>query len=202
MADPNTCSFQFDPVGLRKFTSSCDVATAALTKAGVPYDVQPAAAGSLAMVNVGSASVTSYEAAGLTKEDGKAKADAFGADLKAALTTAGYPAKADGARINIAGTIFMLWLLVLYVTMVYGPIAAYLVELFPTRIRYTSMSLPYHIGNGWFGGFLPAISFALVAGTGNLYYGLWYPIIIALMSVVIGGLFLRETKDVDIYAND
>ena len=160
--------------------------------------VQPAAAGSLAMVNVGSASVTSYEAAGLTKEDGKAKADAFGAELKTALTTAGYPAKADGARINIAGTIFMLWLLVLYVTMVYGPIAAYLVELFPTRIRYTSMSLPYHIGNGWFGGFLPAISFALVAGTGNLYYGLWYPIIIALMSVVIGGLFLRETKNVDI----
>ena len=198
VADPNTCSFQFDPVGLRKFTSSCDVATAALTKAGVPYDVQPAAAGSLAMVNVGSASVTSYEAAGLTKEEGKAKADAFGAELKTALTTAGYPAKADGARINIAGTIFMLWLLVLYVTMVYGPIAAYLVELFPTRIRYTSMSLPYHIGNGWFGGFLPAISFALVAGTGNLYYGLWYPIIIALMSVVIGGLFLRETKDVDI----
>ncbi|AVH92553.1 MULTISPECIES: MFS transporter [Stenotrophomonas] len=198
VADPATCSFQFDPVGLRKFTSSCDVATAALTKAGVPYDVQPAAAGSLAMVNVGSASVTSYEAAGLTKEEGKAKADAFGAELKTALTTAGYPAKADGARINIAGTIFMLWLLVLYVTMVYGPIAAYLVELFPTRIRYTSMSLPYHIGNGWFGGFLPAISFALVAGTGNLYYGLWYPIIIALMSVVIGGLFLRETKDVDI----
>ena len=168
------------------------------TKAGVPYDVQPAAAGSLAVVNVGSASVTSYEAAGLTKEEGKAKADAFGAELKTALTSAGYPAKADGARINIAGTIFMLWLLVLYVTMVYGPIAAYLVELFPTRIRYTSMSLPYHIGNGWFGGFLPAISFALVAGTGNLYYGLWYPIIIALMTVVVGGLFLHETKDVDI----
>jgi len=147
---------------------------------------------------VGSSEVTSYEAAGLTGDESKAKSTAFGAELKTALTTAGYPAKADTARINIPGTIFMLWLLVLYVTMVYGPIAAYLVELFPTRIRYTSMSLPYHIGNGWFGGFLPAISFALVAGTGNLYYGLWYPIIIALMTVVVGGLFLHETKDVDI----
>jgi len=183
---------------MRKFTSSCDVATAALTKAGVPYDVKPAPAGTLATVNVGNTAVTSYEAAGLTKEQLKAKGDAFGGELKGALGAAGYPAKADNARINIPGTIFMLWLLVLYVTMVYGPIAAYLVELFPTRIRYTSMSLPYHIGNGWFGGFLPAISFALVAGTGNLYYGLWYPIIIALMTVVVGGLFLHETKDVDI----
>jgi hypothetical protein len=147
---------------------------------------------------VGNTQVTSFEAAGLTKDELKAKGDAFGGELKAALTAAGYPAKADNARINIAGTVFMLWILVMYVTMVYGPIAAYLVELFPTRIRYTSMSLPYHIGNGWFGGFLPAISFALVAGTGNLYYGLWYPIIIALMTVVVGGLFLHETKGVDI----
>ena len=199
VADPATCSFQFDPVGLRKFTSSCDVATAALTKAGVPYDVQPAAAGSLAMVNVGSASVTSYEAAGLTKEEGKAKADAFGAELKTALTTAGYPAKADGARINIAGTIFMLWLLVLYVTMVYGPIAAALVEMFPTKVRYTSMSLPYHIGNGWFGGFLPTTAFAMVAATGNIYYGLWYPIAIAVLTLIVGVLFVKEGKDVNIH---
>ena len=198
VADPNTCSFQFDPVGVRKFTNSCDIATAALTRAGVPYSVQPAPAGSLAVVKLGDDSLASYEAAGLSKDALKAKADAFGAELKAALVDAGYPAKADTARINVPMTVLLLWVLVIYVTMVYGPIAAYLVELFPTRIRYTSMSLPYHIGNGWFGGFLPAISFALVAGTGNIYYGLWYPIGIALMTVVIGTLFLRETKDVDI----
>lgn len=198
LADPATCSFQFDPVGVRKFTSSCDVATAALTKAGVPYEVQPAAPGSLAQVRIGGSQVASYEAAGLSKADAKPKADAFGKELKGALTAAGYPEKADTARINIPMTILLLWVLVLYVTMVYGPIAAFLVELFPTRIRYTSMSLPYHIGNGWFGGFLPAISFALVAGTGNIYYGLWYPIGIALMTLVLGTLFLRETRNVDI----
>ncbi|QNH14765.1 MFS transporter [Xanthomonas sp. GW] len=198
LADPATCSFQFDPVGVRKFTSSCDVATAALTKAGVPYEVQPAAPGSLAQVRIGGSQVASYEAAGLSKADAKPKADAFGKELKGALTAAGYPEKADTARINIPMTILLLWVLVIYVTMVYGPIAAFLVELFPTRIRYTSMSLPYHIGNGWFGGFLPAISFALVAGTGNIYYGLWYPIGIALMTLVLGTLFLRETRNVDI----
>ena len=198
VADPDTCSFQFDPVGVRKFTSSCDVATAALARAGVPYTVQPAAVGSLAEVRLGQTPVTSFEAAGLAGDELKARQADFGAALKTALTGAGYPEKADTARINKPMTILLLWVLVIYVTMVYGPIAAYLVELFPTRIRYTSMSLPYHIGNGWFGGFLPAISFALVAATGNLYYGLWYPIGIAVMTLVIGTLFLRETKDVDI----
>ena len=139
-----------------------------------------------------------FEGAGLSKEDGKAKGDAFSGELKAALTAGGYPEKADPARINKPMVLVILTILVLYVTMVYGPIAAWLVELFPTRIRYTSMSLPYHIGNGWFGGFLPTIAFALVAATGNIYYGLWYPIVIALMTFVIGTLFLRETKDVDI----
>ncbi len=198
IADPATCSFQFDPVGVRKFTSSCDVATAALTRAGVPYSVQSAPPGSLARLSVGGTEVTSFEAEGLAGDELKARQGEFTTTLKSALTTAGYPEKADTARINIPMTILLLWLLVLYVTMVYGPIAAYLVELFPTRIRYTSMSLPYHIGNGWFGGFLPAISFALVAGTGNMYYGLWYPIGIAVMTLVIGTFFLRETKDVDI----
>lgn len=198
VADPATCSFQFDPVGIRKFTSSCDVATAALARAGVPYSVEAAPAGTLAQVRVGTSSVTSYEAAGLSGEPLAAARGKFGGELKATLTAAGYPEKADTARINIPMTVFLLWILVIYVTMVYGPIAAYLVELFPTKIRYTSMSLPYHIGNGWFGGFLPAISFALVAGTGNIYYGLWYPIGIAVMTLVIGTLFLRETKDVDI----
>jgi MFS family permease len=197
-ADPASCSFQFDPAGVRKFTSACDIATAALTKAGVPYTVQAAPAGTLARVEVGGSSVESYDAAGLSKDDLKARAGALAASLKTALTTAGYPEKANPDRINIPMTLLILWILVLYVTMVYGPIAAYLVELFPTRIRYTSMSLPYHIGNGWFGGFLPAISFALVAGTGNMYFGLWYPIAIAVMTVVVGTLFLRETKEVDI----
>ncbi len=193
VADPATCSFQFDPAGVRKFTSSCDVATAALARAGVPYTIQAAPAGSLAEVRIGDRPVTSYEATGLAGDELKSKAGEFGGALKAALTDAGYPEKADTARINVPMTILLLWILVIYVTMVYGPIAAYLVELFPTRIRYTSMSLPYHIGNGWFGGFLPAISFALVAASGNLYYGLWYPIIIAVMTLVIGTLFLRET---------
>ncbi|HBK45582.1 MAG TPA: MFS transporter [Xanthomonadaceae bacterium] len=198
IADPATCSFQFDPIGKKVFTNSCDIAAAALAKAGVPYEIQPAAPGTLAKVSIGGSEVSSYEGKGLSKDDAKAHADAFGKDLKAALTGAGYPEKADPARINKPMTLLLLWILVIYVTMVYGPIAAYLVELFPTRIRYTSMSLPYHIGNGWFGGFLPTISFALVAATGNMYYGLWYPIGIALMTVVIGTLFLRETKDDDI----
>ncbi len=197
-ADPNTCSFMFDPIGKKVFTNSCDVAATALAKAGIPYTVQAAPVGSVARVAVGGTEVAAYEGAGLSKDDGKAKSDAFGKELKGALTSAGYPEKADPARINKPMVLLLLWILVIYVTMVYGPIAAWLVELFPTRIRYTSMSLPYHIGNGWFGGFLPTISFGLVAATGNMYQGLWYPIIIALMTFVIGSLFLRETKDVDI----
>ncbi len=197
-ADPATCSFQFDPVGKKKFTNSCDIATAALAKAGIPYTIEPVAAGTVAKVSVGGTEVASYEGAGLADDDAKAKGEAFGKELKAALTSAGYPEKADPARINKPMVVAILTLLVIYVTMVYGPIAAWLVELFPTRIRYTSMSLPYHIGNGWFGGFLPTIAFALVAATGNIYYGLWYPIVIAVMTFVIGSLFLRETKDVDI----
>ncbi|KAF1697158.1 MFS transporter [Pseudoxanthomonas koreensis] len=197
-ADPGTCSFQFDPIGKKVFTNSCDIAAAALAKAGIPYEIVPAPAGSVARISIGGTDVEAYDGAGLSKEDTKSRADAFTKLLKGTLGAAGYPEKADPARINFPATLFLLWVLVIYVTMVYGPIAAYLVELFPTRIRYTSMSLPYHIGNGWFGGFLPTISFALVAATGNMYFGLWYPIAIAVMTVVIGGLFLRETKDVDI----
>ena len=198
IADPDTCNFQFDPVGKKQFTSSCDIATAALAKAGVPYEVQDAPAGTIATVMIGDTEISSYEATGLAKEDATAQSATFNAALKPTLATAGYPEKADPARINKPMVLAILALLVIYVTMVYGPIAAWLVELFPTRIRYTSMSLPYHIGNGWFGGFLPTISFALVAATGNIYYGLWYPIVIALMTFVIGSLFLRETYKVDI----
>ncbi len=197
-ADPATCSFQFDPIGKKVFTNSCDIAAAALAKAGIPYEIVPAAPGTVARISVGGTDVEAYDAAGLSKEEVSSRAAAFTGLLKSTLASAGYPDKADPDRINIPGTLFLLWVLVIYVTMVYGPIAAYLVELFPTRIRYTSMSLPYHIGNGWFGGFLPTISFALVAATGNMYFGLWYPIGIAIMTVIVGGLFLRETKDDDI----
>ncbi|GAB2629243.1 MFS transporter [Novilysobacter erysipheiresistens] len=198
IADPDTCNFQFDPVGKKQFTSSCDIATAALAKAGVPYDVQDAPAGTVATVMIGDTEIASYEATGLAKDEAAAQSATFNAALKPTLVSAGYPEKADPARINKPMVLAILALLVIYVTMVYGPIAAWLVELFPTKIRYTSMSLPYHIGNGWFGGFLPTISFALVAATGNIYYGLWYPIVIALMTFVIGSLFLRETYKVDI----
>lgn len=199
IADPETCSFQFDPVGVRKFTSSCDIATAALTKAGVPYTVQPAPPGSLAQVKIGQAApLDSYEGAGLGKDDAKTRSGTFTGELKAILTQAGYPAKADPARINKPMMIVLLFVLAVYVTMVYAPLAALLVEMFPTNIRYTSMSLPYHIGNGWFGGFLPAISFGLVAASGDMYKGLWYPIIIAVLNLVVGLFFLKETRHVDI----
>jgi MFS family permease len=193
-ADPNRCSFQFNPVGTATFTSSCDIAKASLARTGIPYSNVEAPAGSIATVTVGRTLVASYEGSGADP----AAADRFASELKAALTAAGYPEKADPARINRPMLLLLLTVLVIYVTMVYGPIAAWLVELFPTRIRYTSMSLPYHIGNGWFGGFLPTTAFAMVAATGNIYQGLWYPIVVAVMTLVIGALFLPETKDVDI----
>jgi len=197
-ADPATCSFQFDPVGKKVFTNSCDIIKSALVKSGVPYSNEAAPAGTVASVKVGGTAVPSFEGAGLDAATFKTQSEAFGKQLGEALKGGGYPAKADPAAVNWPMLLVLLTILVLYVTMVYGPIAAWLVELFPTRIRYTSLSLPYHIGNGWFGGFLPTISFALVALKGDIYYGLWYTVIVALMTVVIGTLFLRETKDVDI----
>ncbi|MBX3700361.1 MAG: MHS family MFS transporter [Dokdonella sp.] len=198
VADPATCAFQFDPVGKKVFKDSCDIAKSALTKAGVPYSNQPAAVGTVASVKIGATTVNSFEGGALDADAFKAQAAAFSKELSAALNSAGYPAKADPAQVNWPMLLLLLTILVIYVTMVYGPIAAWLVELFPTRIRYTSMSLPYHIGNGWFGGFLPSISFALVAWTGDIYYGLWYTVIVASMTFIVGLLFLPETKDVDI----
>jgi len=198
VADPATCSFQFDPVGGKVFKNSCDIVKSALAKAGVPYTNEAAPAGTVASVKIGGTTLASFEGGVLGADAFKTQSTAFGKSLGDALKTAGYPAKADPARMNWPMLLLLLTILVIYVTMVYGPIAAWLVELFPTRIRYTSMSLPYHIGNGWFGGFLPSISFALVAFKGDIYYGLWYTVIVALMTVVIGALFLPETKDVDI----
>jgi len=201
IADPATCHLQINLTGTSTFTSSCDIAKSTLAKRGVPYDNQAAPAGTLAKVTVGGgASVDAFEGEGLAKADFAAQNTAFAASLGAALDQAGYPAKADPAQANYPMLVFLLFLLVLYVTMVYGPIAAWLVEMFPTKIRYTSMSLPYHIGNGWFGGFLPSVSFGIVALTGNIYSGLWYPVVIALATFVIGMFFVRETKDVDLSA--
>ena len=236
-ADPAECSFQFNPTGTKKFTSSCDIAKQKLANASVSYENIVAPAGQPAVIRVGETEVTTV----VTPEDiaaAKAAAEAklgtlnaaepkdpkaiaaatasvkalsgektakdatLSGKLSAALKAAGYPAKADMAKFDKVSVVVILTYLVLLVTMVYGPIAAMLVEMFPTRIRYTSMSLPYHIGNGWFGGLLPTTAFAIVAQTGNMYNGLWYPIIIAGATVVIGGLFIKETKDVDIYAND
>lgn len=201
VADPATCSFQFDPIGKAQFLSSCDIAKSALVKAGISYDNEAAPAGSIAQVKVGSAVVPSFEGVGMDKEALKTQTKAFGDSLNEALKTAGYPAKADPNRIDHAMVLVLLFILVLFVTMVYGPIAAMLVELFPTRIRYTSMSLPYHIGNGWFGGFLPTVSFAMVAWNGDIYFGLWYPVGFALLTFVIGMLFVRETNKVDIHVH-
>ncbi|AND70399.1 major facilitator transporter [Dyella thiooxydans] len=198
-ADPKDCHVQIDLIGKKVFTSSCDVAKSFLTKRGVPYENVAAAPGTVAVVSVGGKDFPSFDGSQMAKADFAAKVKAFGEEVGAAVNTAGYPAKADPAMINKPMVMLLLWILVIYVTMVYGPIAAWLVEMFPTRIRYTSMSLPYHIGNGWFGGFLPSVSFGIVAATGDFYAGLWYPIIIAAMSVVIGGLFLHETKHVSIH---
>jgi MFS family permease len=201
-ADPADCHVLFDPVGGRVFTSSCDVARNALIASSVNFKMENGAAGSTAKVTVGSKSFDSFNGASLDAKAFAAQRTAFTTAVTAAVGEAGYPVKgADPAAINMPLLIIVLIYLAILVTMVYGPIAAALVELFPTRIRYTSMSLPYHIGNGWFGGLLPPIAVALVAGTGNIYAGLWYPIAIAAMTFIVGLIFVPETKDVDITAN-
>jgi MFS family permease len=201
-ADPDRCQFLFNPTGTKKFTTSCDIARTVLSQSSVAYASVDAPSGSVATIKIGDKVIQGYDAQGLSKDEAAAKDKEFKKALGDAIKEAGYPTKADPNQINYPMVIILLTILVIYVTMVYGPIAAMLVELFPTRIRYTSMSLPYHIGNGWFGGFLPATAFALVAYKGDIYYGLWYPIIIAAMTFVIGTLFIKETKDVDIYAGD
>ncbi|HKO87425.1 MAG TPA: MFS transporter [Burkholderiales bacterium] len=195
IADPNECSFQFNPVGTAKFTSSCDIVKSFLARNSVSYTNEEAPAGTLAKVKIGDQEFASFDGRILDAAALKTQTDAFNKELGAAVKQAGYPPKADAEQMNKPMLVLILTVLVIYVTMVYGPIAAMLVELFPTRIRYTSMSLPYHIGNGWFGGFLPTTAFAMVAATGDIYYGLWYPIVVAAMTFVIGMLFIRETKD-------
>ena len=194
-ADPADCSLQFDPVGKQKFdTKSCDIAKSYLTRAGVSYKNAEAPAGAVASVLVGDFEVTAPDPKTLAPTEKPAAIAAFSGRMKAALVSAGYPDRADPQKMNKPLIIAIIAFFVAIQTMSYGPLAAALVELFPARIRYTSMSLPYHIGNGWFGGFLPTTAFAVVAATGNIYAGLWYPIIIAGATFIIGMIFMPETK--------
>jgi MFS family permease len=194
IADPRQCSFQFDPIGKNKFDStSCDIAKSFLAKAGVSYQRIDAPPGTVAQIRSGVTTLTAPDPRVVKGAERKSAISAFQSAAKAALAAAGYPDKADPGSINKPMVVLILFVLVLYVTMVYGPIAALLVELFPARIRYSAMSLPYHIGNGWFGGFLPTTAFAMVAATGDIYYGLWYPIVVAGATLVIGLFFLPET---------
>ena len=182
MADPSTCTFQFDPVGKARFDSPCDKVKTFLVKQGLPYTSEAAAPGTDVQVSVGDQQIKGFDEAA----------------MRAAISAAGYPAKADPSAVNQPMVVLVMVMLTLIATMTYGPLAAVMVELFPTRIRYTSMSLPYHIGNGWFGGFLPTVSFALVVYTGDIFYGLWYPVLITGVSLVVGMLCLKETKNVNI----
>ncbi len=194
IADPQQCSFQFDPIGKNKFDStSCDIAKSFLAKAGVSYQRVDAPAGTVAQIRSGTTTLSAPDPRLVSGAERKSAIAAFQSAAKAALSAVGYPEKADPAAINKPMVVLILFVLVLYVTMVYGPIAALLVELFPARIRYSAMSLPYHIGNGWFGGFLPTTAFAMVAATGDIYYGLWYPIVVAGATLVVGLFFLPET---------
>jgi MFS family permease len=207
VADPASCHFQFNMTGTSKFPKSCDIATGFLSGQSVSYTTEAAAPGTIASIRIGDKVYQSFDAQmtpdGLNFDGAsKAREAALKKEIGAAINAAGYPSKADPAQINKPMLVLLLFILMLYVTMVYGPVAAMLVEMFPTRIRYTSMSLPYHLGNGWFGGLLPTTTFALVAFKGDIYYGLWYPIILALVTVVIGSLFVKETKDNNIYAAD
>jgi MFS family permease len=194
VADPRECSFQFDPVGGARFTSSCDVAKSALAGQRIPYSNEAAPAGTAALVKIGGVSVAAFDGTTLSADDFKARSAQFKEQLTGALKNAGYPAAADPQRIDYAMVFLLLFILSVLGVMTYGPIAAWLVELFPPRIRYTSMSLPYHLGNGWFGGFLPSIAFAMIAYTGNIYSGLWYPLVVCLLTTVVGTFFLRETN--------
>ena len=200
VADPATCALQFDPIGKAAFASSCDIAKSVLSNAGVSYSNAEAIAGSPATVRIGATEVASVEGTGMAPADLKAARADVETRIKAALAAAGYPAMADPARINMPLVFGILMIFMVAATALYGPQAAALVELFPTRVRYTAMSLPYNIGTGWVGGLLPAASFALVAASGNIYFGLWYPVAFTLVAVIVSLLWLPETRGRDLDA--
>jgi hypothetical protein len=199
-ADPDDCQFQINVTGTKKFTSSCDMIKARLVAAGVNYSNEAAPAGSVAEVMIGGTVLRSFDAKELSKEKADEQNKTLTAELSAALKQAGYPAKADPAQVNRPMLVLLVFILVFFLAMAYGPVAAMLVEMFPTRIRYSSLSLPYHVGTGWVGGLMPTVAFAMVAYQGDIYYGLWFPVVIALATVVVGILCVKETKNVNINA--
>lgn len=198
LADPEHCAFQFNPVGTNAFTSSCDIAKAFLARNSVSYTNAVAPAGSIAVVRVGGAEIESFEGAALAAAEREARTRAFNTELEAAIRAAGYPEKADPAALDAPMIVALLFALGLLSAMSYAPVAAAMVELFPARIRYTAMSIPYHAANGWIGGLLPPMAFALVAATGSVYAGLWYPLVFAVLTVIVGTLLLPETRGRDI----
>lgn len=197
-ADAQECSFQFDPIGNKRFSSSCDIVRSYLTRAGVTYDTVAAPAGTIAELRVGDESLAAFEGEQLVKHELAMRRAAWEKEAAALVSAAGYPQKADSTKINVPLVLLLLIALMSLAAMVYGPMAALLTELFPARVRYTSMSLPYHLGTGWFGGFLPPVAFAIVAATGNIYSGLWYPVLGAVLTLVVGLIVLPETKQADL----
>jgi MFS family permease len=195
VADARECSFQFDPIGRAKFETSCDIVKSFLTRAGVTYDTLPAAPDTIAELRVGTNSLHSFRGDQLTAADLGARRTAWEQRARALIAAAGYPLAADTSKVNVPLVLLILTVLMSFAAMVYGPMAALLTELFPAKVRYTSMSLPYHLGTGWFGGFLPTVAFAIVAATGNIYSGLWYPLLLSALTFVVGAVFLPETKD-------
>ncbi|MBB4199453.1 MFS transporter [Rhodoblastus sphagnicola] len=202
IADPNTCAFQFDPVEAKAFVSSCDIAKNLLASAGVSYANEAAPPGALAKIVVGDREIASFEGRGLDEAGRAERRATLERQVAETLARAGYPSRADPAKVNIPVALALLTALIGLVAMTYAPIAALLVELFPTRIRYTGLSTPYHVGNGWFGGLLPPLAFALTAASGNIYSGLWYPVAVAGLTFVVGLIFVQETKGRDIAAAD
>jgi hypothetical protein len=198
-ADPAECSLQFEPVGQAAFVSSCDIAKSTLARRGISYSNEAAPAGAAAVVHIGDQRLDSVSGVGLEEDALAAARAAFEARLAEALRAAGYPDSADRATLNVPLMTLLILLMVTFTVMVYAPMAAMAIEVFPTRIRYSALSLPYHIGSGWFGGFLPAIAFAMVAASGNIYFGLWYPVVICAIGIVVLGLCLPETKNRDIH---
>ena len=198
-ADPGECSFQFDPVGKARFSTSCDIARTYLVRVGVTYKTVAASAGSTAELRVGGKSLSAFRGESLSNAELAARRAGWESEATALIRAAGYPSQADSDKINLPVVLVILIVLMAMGAMVYGPMAALLTELFPAKVRYTSMSLPYHLGTGWFGGFLPAAAFAIVAATGNVFAGLWYPLVFAVMTFVVGMALLPETKGRDLW---
>jgi MFS family permease len=198
-ADPRECSFQFDPIGKARFSTSCDIARSYLVRIGVTYKMVDASPGATAELRIGGESLTAFRGENLSNAELAARRATWETEAASLVRAAGYPSHADTSKLNAPRVLVILVALMSMAAMVYGPMAALLTELFPAKVRYTSMSLPYHLGTGWFGGFLPSVAFAIVAATGNVFAGLWYPLAFALLTFVVGMILLPETKGRDLW---